>query len=178
MYCKNCGAEITENQENCPVCNTKVGFGKGFCSGCGKAVAPEAAVCISCGRLVEAPKPQSVQMPQSIQKPVKEKKTKNPLPLILGCCAIFALFFPGIIAALPLSIIALVISVKELKKKNIVKAFAIAGLACSIYALVTSIIAAIILLLCLLVYVVIIIFYIIVVIFYIVYIALLASLMF
>ena len=162
MYCKNCGAGITENQENCPVCNTKVGFGKDFCSGCGKAVAPEAAVCLSCGRLIEAPKPQSVQRPQSIQKPVEEKKTKNPLPLILGCCAIFALFFPGIIVALPLSLIALVISVKELKKKNNAKAFAIAGLACSICALVNSVIVAAIILFYVLIYVVIIIFYILV----------------
>ncbi len=56
MYCRNCGAEMNDNQAICLKCGVKTGEGNGFCTNCGNAVAPEAAVCLNCGVAVKAPK--------------------------------------------------------------------------------------------------------------------------
>lgn len=49
MYCKNCGAELNENQAVCLKCGSKVGSGNKHCANCGKEVDPNAAFCLNCG---------------------------------------------------------------------------------------------------------------------------------
>lgn len=53
MYCRNCGAEMNENQMVCLKCGVMSGTGKSFCPNCGNAVAPEAVVCVNCGVSLE-----------------------------------------------------------------------------------------------------------------------------
>lgn len=49
MYCKNCGAEMNDNQAICLKCGVKAGEGTLFCANCGKPLAENADVCLSCG---------------------------------------------------------------------------------------------------------------------------------
>ena len=49
MYCKNCGAEMNENQAICVKCGVATGNGNSFCHNCGSEVGPNAAVCMKCG---------------------------------------------------------------------------------------------------------------------------------
>ena len=49
MYCKNCGAELAEDQIYCLKCGVPTGSGKSFCRVCGNAVSEEAIICVKCG---------------------------------------------------------------------------------------------------------------------------------
>ena len=49
MFCRNCGAEMNENQAICLKCGVKANQGNAFCPNCGNQVAPGAEVCMSCG---------------------------------------------------------------------------------------------------------------------------------
>ncbi len=49
MYCKNCGAEMNDNQAICLKCGVKAGEGTLFCANCGKPLQENADVCLSCG---------------------------------------------------------------------------------------------------------------------------------
>lgn len=49
MYCRNCGAQMNDNQAICIKCGVKAGEGKSFCSNCGKPVNENADICLSCG---------------------------------------------------------------------------------------------------------------------------------
>lgn len=53
MYCKNCGAEMNDNQAICLKCGVKVGEGNSFCPNCGNPISPEADVCMNCGVAVK-----------------------------------------------------------------------------------------------------------------------------
>lgn len=56
MYCKNCGAQMADNQAICLGCGVKVEDGNKFCANCGQPVAEGAAVCLSCGVAITPPK--------------------------------------------------------------------------------------------------------------------------
>ena len=49
MYCKNCGAEMNENQAICLNCGLNKGAGMRYCANCGRELAPNAAACLNCG---------------------------------------------------------------------------------------------------------------------------------
>lgn len=49
MFCKNCGAQLNDNQAICLNCGVKVGEGATFCANCGNAMNPGADVCMNCG---------------------------------------------------------------------------------------------------------------------------------
>lgn len=49
MYCKNCGAELNENQAVCLKCGVTVGKGEKYCANCGNEVLLESEFCTSCG---------------------------------------------------------------------------------------------------------------------------------
>ncbi len=49
MYCRNCGAQMNDNQAICLKCGVKKDEGNAYCPNCGKAVAENAAVCLNCG---------------------------------------------------------------------------------------------------------------------------------
>lgn len=49
MFCRNCGAEMNDNQAICLKCGVKTGNGNSFCTNCGASVAPNADVCLNCG---------------------------------------------------------------------------------------------------------------------------------
>lgn len=49
MFCKNCGAQLNQNQAICLNCGVAVGAGISFCQNCGAQLSPGAAVCLNCG---------------------------------------------------------------------------------------------------------------------------------
>lgn len=61
MFCRTCGAELTEEQAVCIKCGVPKGKGKGFCQNCGKEVNPEAVFCVHCGVSLEVPAEAIVQ---------------------------------------------------------------------------------------------------------------------
>lgn len=49
-YCRNCGAQVMNNQMVCTKCGVKVGDGKSFCPHCAAAVTnPQQVACMNCG---------------------------------------------------------------------------------------------------------------------------------
>ena len=53
MFCKNCGAQLNDNQAICLNCGVKTGEGANFCASCGNALTPGADVCMNCGVAVK-----------------------------------------------------------------------------------------------------------------------------
>lgn len=56
MYCKACGAQLTQmdgDQYICLKCGAKKGEGSSFCANCGKPIQPGASVCLNCGVAVK-----------------------------------------------------------------------------------------------------------------------------
>lgn len=49
MYCRNCGAEMNDNQAICLKCGVEKNNGNSYCANCGKEVNANAAVCLNCG---------------------------------------------------------------------------------------------------------------------------------
>ncbi|MBR6760668.1 MAG: TM2 domain-containing protein [Oscillospiraceae bacterium] len=49
MFCRNCGAEVNDNQAICLKCGVKAGTGNTFCQNCGNTVDAGASVCLNCG---------------------------------------------------------------------------------------------------------------------------------
>lgn len=53
MFCKNCGAELSQNAEVCIKCGVLVGDGDKYCQHCGAEPDPKAVVCVKCGRTLK-----------------------------------------------------------------------------------------------------------------------------
>lgn len=49
MYCRNCGAEMNDNQAVCIKCGVQTGHGNSFCYNCGQSIGEEAEFCMNCG---------------------------------------------------------------------------------------------------------------------------------
>lgn len=49
MFCKNCGAEISDNAVVCMKCGVLVGDGDKYCPTCGAEPDPKAVICVKCG---------------------------------------------------------------------------------------------------------------------------------
>lgn len=49
MFCRNCGAELTDQAIVCMKCGVMTGDGEKFCSNCGAEPDPKAIVCVKCG---------------------------------------------------------------------------------------------------------------------------------
>ncbi len=56
MFCKNCGAEMNDNQAICLRCGVKTGQGTTYCHNCGNQLGPNAEVCMGCGVAVKGGK--------------------------------------------------------------------------------------------------------------------------
>lgn len=54
MFCRNCGAELSDNAYACTKCGVIVGAGNRFCAHCGAEPDPKAVICVKCGRKIEA----------------------------------------------------------------------------------------------------------------------------
>jgi TM2 domain-containing membrane protein YozV/ribosomal protein L40E len=49
MFCRNCGAQLSDQAAFCTGCGVGTGTGNKFCYNCGAQADPAAAVCIKCG---------------------------------------------------------------------------------------------------------------------------------
>ena len=38
MYCRNCGSQLSENEDVCLKCGVKAGVGNKYCPNCGQAI--------------------------------------------------------------------------------------------------------------------------------------------
>lgn len=56
MYCRNCGSQLSENEDVCLKCGVKAGVGNKYCPNCGQAVDENASVCVHCGTKFTAPR--------------------------------------------------------------------------------------------------------------------------
>ena len=49
MFCRNCGAQLSDQAAFCTGCGVGMGTGNRFCNNCGSQVDAAAAVCVKCG---------------------------------------------------------------------------------------------------------------------------------
>lgn len=90
--CRQCNAELQEDQKFCPVCGTayeeKVEAAPSICSNCGKEMPSDSGFCPFCGnKIVEAP---------VCGEPAKKKK--SILPLLIGGGAVLVILIAVILA--------------------------------------------------------------------------------
>lgn len=52
-FCRNCGAQVMNNQVICTKCGVKVGQGTSYCPHCAAPVQPGAVACMSCGQSIK-----------------------------------------------------------------------------------------------------------------------------
>ncbi len=52
-FCRNCGAQVMNNQVICTKCGVKVGQGTSFCPHCAAPVQPGAVACMNCGMSIK-----------------------------------------------------------------------------------------------------------------------------
>lgn len=57
MYCRNCGNEVTPQQEICLKCGVRPMNSDKFCQNCGKPTAANQEICVSCGVRVGLARP-------------------------------------------------------------------------------------------------------------------------
>lgn len=64
MFCKNCGAAVSDNAVVCMKCGVLVGDGDKYCPTCGAEPDPKAVICVKCGCALKP-----------FQSPIKKTKT-------------------------------------------------------------------------------------------------------
>ena len=77
MFCRNCGAEMNENQAICLNCGVEKNAGNSYCPNCGKEVAEKAVVCLNCGI--------SVKKEEAKPEPEKYLNGQNKTTIALVC---------------------------------------------------------------------------------------------
>ncbi len=77
MFCKNCGAEMTEGAAFCVKCGFAANTGDHYCPTCGVAVEPGQAVCVACGHVLG-------DLAASAGKSTKSKLAAGLLAIFVG----------------------------------------------------------------------------------------------
>ena len=94
MYCRNCGAELNENQMVCLKCGVMSGTGKSFCPNCGNAVSPEAVVCVNCGiSLANASGTGASNVNPDAARQIKKRDLVKAIILSIVTCGIYSIFW-------------------------------------------------------------------------------------
>lgn len=81
MFCKNCGAEISDNAVVCMKCGVLVGDGDKYCPTCGAEPDPKAVICVKCGCALK-----SFQSPIKKQKQVRDNKNVHTFKEAVAIC--------------------------------------------------------------------------------------------
>jgi len=130
MYCKHCGAQMSNDAAFCTNCGVSAGSGSAYCQNCGAEVRTGAVFCSQCGvqfapadptyaqpaqetySAPEYPTPESYMPPQGPYQPQPQAKSKiaaGILGILLGCFGVhnFYLGYTGkAIAQLCLSLLS------------------------------------------------------------------------
>jgi TM2 domain-containing membrane protein YozV/ribosomal protein L40E len=101
MFCRNCGAQVSEQAAFCTGCGAGTGAGNKFCYHCGAQADPAASVCIKCGVALygapaAAPGPPPAGYPGAVPggypgappNPLKSKLVAGLLGIFVGCFGI------------------------------------------------------------------------------------------
>jgi TM2 domain-containing membrane protein YozV/ribosomal protein L40E len=101
MFCRNCGAQVSEQAAFCTGCGAGAGAGNKFCYHCGAQADPAASVCIKCGVALygapaAAPGPPPASYPGAVPggypgappNPLKSKLVAGLLGIFVGCFGI------------------------------------------------------------------------------------------
>lgn len=89
MYCRNCGAELAEDQLYCLKCGVGNGSGKSFCPSCGNAVAEEADLCLKCGAVLKSKDQETVVSAYGMKK----RSVPLAITLSLVTCGIYWIYW-------------------------------------------------------------------------------------
>lgn len=94
MFCKNCGAQINDDQAFCPNCGTQTGNKKHFCPGCGNEVDEGATFCSNCGKALgdSAPKV-NVPIVNANELGITPRSIVTAILLSIITCGIYALYW-------------------------------------------------------------------------------------
>lgn len=90
MYCRNCGAEMNDNQMICLKCGVMAGSGKSFCPNCGNSVAQEAVICVNCG--ISLQKTSSRVNPDAART-VQKRDLVKAIILTIVTCGIYGIYW-------------------------------------------------------------------------------------
>lgn len=89
MYCRNCGAELAEDQLYCLKCGVRNGSGKSFCPSCGNAVAEEADICLKCGVMLKKKAQETLGSTYGIKK----RSVALAIILSLVTCGVYWIYW-------------------------------------------------------------------------------------
>ena len=79
MFCRNCGAQTSEQAAFCVVCGAALNAGNKFCHNCGASADPAAVVCVKCGVALKALPPGAIP-----GQALKSKLVAGLLGILLG----------------------------------------------------------------------------------------------
>jgi len=93
MYCKNCGGELSNNQEVCLKCGFKVGKGEKYCFNCGKEINPGAEICLNCGFKINGKHStfSNESKSEAYEKLANYEKTSSIIWLVIGILQILTI---------------------------------------------------------------------------------------
>ena len=115
MFCKNCGEIVSNDQKFCANCGTTKGQGNSFCEICGNPVSENMDICPACGGAISKA---NEAVYTSADAPAEAKGAKKYLGVIFGIMSFFASLILGILAGIPMGVVGLVFSMKDLKKQG------------------------------------------------------------
>ena len=102
MYCKNCGAQMNDNQVVCLSCGCQAGTGVTFCANCGGQLNPGAIACMRCGVaanygvVTRGGRPNNNMNSGYVQAPVNPKDAWVPAGKDKIVCILLCFFLGGL----------------------------------------------------------------------------------
>ena len=102
MYCKNCGAQMNDNQVVCLSCGCQAGTGVTFCANCGGQLNPGAIACMRCGVaanygvVTRGGMPNNNVNPGYVQGPMNPKDAWVPAGKDKIVCILLCFFLGGL----------------------------------------------------------------------------------
>ncbi|MBD5657800.1 MAG: TM2 domain-containing protein [Candidatus Eremiobacteraeota bacterium] len=84
MYCRNCGAKLSENALVCTACGVLRGRGNRYCWSCSNQPGGEAVVCTMCGARLSGIEKCGARFNSSLPLSSRSKVTAGILGLLLG----------------------------------------------------------------------------------------------
>ena len=98
MYCKNCGENLNENQDFCPICGVYKGNGNHYCDDCGGEISENAAFCANCGKNLKQPQTDGERVaeagiPENVLSSVQPRNIVTAIILSIVTCGIYGIYW-------------------------------------------------------------------------------------
>lgn len=88
-FCRQCGAELHEQQAICVKCGVAVGKGNGHCYYCGNAVSEEQEFCLNCGVALKQAQPQQDKLVKQVQDAAADASYNGYSKLVIALICFF-----------------------------------------------------------------------------------------